>query len=143
MFCSSAVFMPLCLVFLCAACNQKGKVTVVAEQISSRERYAVEKLADALIAQGYEVSLSDRPAADTERQIIVGTLKGKLLEEFAKKQQSPDTLAREGFTLQSSGKTIYAAGADNSGTLYACMELIDRLRTERQASGRDQPDGPT
>ena len=135
--------MPLCFVFLCAACNQKGKVTVVAEQISSRERYAVEKLADALIAQGYEVNRSDRPAADNERQIIVGTLKGKLLEEFVKKKQSPGTLAREGFTLQSSGNTIYAAGADNNGALYACMELIDRLRMNGKLPEAIRPDGPT
>jgi len=133
------------IVILFTACNQKGRVTVVAEQLSPREKFAAGKLVDALTAQGYKVQLTDQPAAgNSDRQIIVGTLKGSLLSEFAQKNRSPDSLSREGFTIQSSGKTIYAAGADNSGTLYACMELVDLLKTEgklpKEINKTDQPE---
>jgi hypothetical protein len=124
------VFMPLCWPCLCAAGDQQGKVAVVTEQSSPREKYAIKRLADALTARGYEVAISNRPASAAERQIVVGTLKGKLLVDFAQKRQVSDSVGAEGFTLQSSGKTIYAAGVDPSGTLYACMELIDRLKTD-------------
>lgn len=132
------------IVFLFSTCSRKEKVTIVVEQLSPREKFAVGKLVDALITQGYEVNLTDTPIAGDEREIIVGTLKSKLLAEFAKEKQSLDTLAREGFILQSSGKTIYAAGADISGTLYACMELVDRLKTDGQLpkkiSFKDKPE---
>lgn len=131
------------IVLIFSACNRKGKVTIVAEQLSPREKFAVEKLAKVLAVNGYEVKISDQPDPKAERQIIAGTFKDRLLEEFAKQKQLPDTLAREGFTLQSSGKTIYAAGADNSGTLYACMELIDRLKIDgrlpKNINMTDQP----
>ncbi|MCX6237968.1 MAG: hypothetical protein NTY07_10525 [Bacteroidia bacterium] len=117
--------------FLFTACGQKGKVTVVAEQLSPKDKFAVAKLVDALTSQGYKVQLADQPVKENfDRQIIVGTLKGKLLSEFAKKNRSPDSLAKEGFTIQSSEKIIYAAGADQSGMLYACMELADRLKMD-------------
>ena len=133
------------MVFLLIACNQKGKVTVVAGQLSPREKFAVGKLVDALTVQGYKVQITDQPVAgNSDRQIIVGTLKRSLFSEFAQKNQSLDSLAREGFTIQSSGKTIYAAGADNSGTLYACMELIDRLKMDgklpKEINMTDQPE---
>lgn len=118
------------LVFLFASCNQKGKVTLVSEQISPREKFAVEKLANAINANGYEVVVTATPVAETEKQIIVGTLKGNLLGEFVRKNQSPDSLKKEGFTIQSSGKTIYVGGADQSGTLYGCLELAERLKTD-------------
>ena len=121
----------MAIVFLFSACNQKGKVRVVAEQISPREKFAVGKLVDALKIQGYEVRLTDKAVTDNgDWQIIVGTLKAKLLSEFAQKNQSRDSLAKEGFTIQSSGKTIYVGGADQSGTLYGCLDLADRLKTD-------------
>jgi hypothetical protein len=118
--------------FLFSACNSKVKITVVAEQVSPREKYGVEKLVDALKDHGYNVDLAYHPVNENEKLIIVGSGKSKLLEEFVKKYNSQDTMAKEGFTLLSSGKTIYAVGADDSGTLYACMELISRLKADGQ-----------
>ncbi|MEI7422202.1 MAG: glycoside hydrolase family 20 zincin-like fold domain-containing protein [Prolixibacteraceae bacterium] len=117
-------------VLLFAFVNQKGKVTIVSEQLSPSEKYAIENLSTALTAQGYEVQLANKPVGgDTENQIIVGKLKEKLLASLVSKQPSLDTLGKEGFTIQNSGKTIRIGGADASGTLYGCLELADQLKS--------------
>lgn len=125
------------------SCVQKGKVTLVSKQDSPREKFAVEKLAGSLKEQGYEVVVSATPIAEAEKQIIVGTLKGNLLAEFAQKNQSLDSLKKEGFTIQSSGKNIYVGGADDSGTLYGCIELADQLKSTgklpKEINLTDQP----
>jgi hypothetical protein len=133
------------IVLFFSSCNQKGKVIVIAEQLSPREKFAVGKLVDALTVQGYEVQLVNKPVAENSvRQIIVGTLKGTLLSGLAQKKPSLDSLVKEGFTIQSSGKTIYIGGADNSGTLYACLELVDRLKKDgklpKEINLTDQPE---
>ncbi len=120
----------LILVLSIVSCVQKGKVTLVAKQESPREKFAVEKLAASLKEQGYKVVYSSQPVAEGEKQIVVGTLKNELLAEFAKKYQSLDTLKKEGFSIESSGKTIYVGGADASGILYGCLELSDRLKAD-------------
>ncbi len=112
------------------SCVQKGKVTLVTKQDSPREKFAVEKLAGALKEQGYEVVLSDQLLTDGTKQIVVGSLQSKLLADVAKSNQSLDTLKKEGFVIESSGKTMYVGGADPSGVLYGCMELADRLKAD-------------
>jgi biotin operon repressor len=86
------------------SCVQKGKVTLVTKQDSPREKFAVEKLAGALKEQGYEVVLSDQLLTDGTKQIVVGSLQSKLLADVAKSNQSLDTLKKEGFVIESSGK---------------------------------------
>lgn len=114
---------------LFTSCNQQRKITVVGELSTPREKYAVGKLVDALTLKGYKVKLVESMVkGNTERKIIVGIMKGKLLSEFTKKNKSLDSLAKEGFRIQSVGKSIYVAGADQSGMLYACLELVDRLK---------------
>ncbi len=126
-------YLSILLLFLMfASCNQKGKVTLVSEQASPREKYAVEKLSSALTAQGYEVAVTSQPVATSGKQIIVGNLHGILLRDFLQKIQSPDSLKKEGFILQSEGETIYIGGTDQSGTLYGCLELAERLKSDGQ-----------
>lgn len=118
------------LLILFGSCNQKGKVTIVSEQASPREKYAVEKLSEVLTANGYEVAVSSQLLAESNKQIVAGTLKSSLLSGFLQENQSPDSLKKEGFTIQSEGKTIYIGGVDESGTLYGCLELANRLKSD-------------
>jgi hypothetical protein len=111
------------------SCVQKGKVVLVAKLDSPREKFAVEKLTSSLTEQGYKVVLSTQPVDDDEKQIVVGSLKSELLAELAKTNQSLDTLKKEGFAIETSGKTIYVGGADHSGTLYGCIELVNQLKS--------------
>jgi len=111
----------------------KKKVMVVSGQLSPREIFAVNKLVEALKAKDYEVQLTEKTVLkNSDKQIIIGNLKSALFSEFEKKNWSFDTLKKEGYTIQSSSKVIYIAGADNSGILYGCLELINRLNTEGQ-----------
>lgn len=105
-------------------------MAVVSEQLSPQEKYAAGKLTDALKKNGYDVEITSSPVTGNKRQIIVGAVRNNLLARPVNDGIIKDTLAKEGFTLISSGKTIYAAGADDNGTLYACLELIDRLKEE-------------
>lgn len=116
------------LLMLFASCHQKGKVTIVTEQSSPREKYGVERLSEALTIKGYKVSVSSQPIAGAEKQIVIGTLHSKLFSGFLQKNQKRDNLPKEGFTIRSVGKTLFVAGADQSGTLYGCLELADRLK---------------
>ena len=111
----------------------KKKVMVVSGQLSPREIFAVNKLVEALKAKDYEVQLTEKTVLkNSDKQIIIGNLKSALFSEFEKKNWSFDTLKKEGYSIQSSSKVIYIAGADNSGILYGCLELINRLNTEGQ-----------
>lgn len=126
----AGILLVLVMIFPLTAFTQNGKVTVISKPDSPREKFGVEKLVNALTVQGYEVKLAEQPmVGNPDRQVIVGTLNSKLLSEFAKKDQLPFNLAKEGFTIKSSGKAIYVGGADQSGVLYACMELAEQLKS--------------
>jgi hypothetical protein len=131
------------MVLLFASCSQKGKVTIVSELASPREKFAVEKLSKALTVQGYEVAVSPQPVVETEKQIVVGTINSNLLSGFLKNTQSLVNHAKEGFAIQSAGNTIIIEGADQSGILYGCLELSDRLKAEgklpKEIKVTDQP----
>ncbi len=83
--------MILILALSIISCTQKGKVTLVTIQESPREKFAVEKLAGSLKEQGYEVVFSNQPVAESEKQIVVGDLKGELFAEIKKSNPSLDT----------------------------------------------------
>ena len=125
------------------SCVQKGKVTLVSKQDSPREKFAAEKLAGSLKEQGYEVVFSSQPVAPDEKQIVIGSLKSEMLAELVKNNQSLDTLKKEGFSIETSGKIIYVGGADDSGTLYGCIELADQLKAKgelpKEIKMTDQP----
>jgi hypothetical protein len=112
--------------FVFMSCNQKGKVIVVSQQESPREKYAVEKLVTALTNEGYQVEESTQLSENAEENQIVLTVIGK--EEAA--ESSVEQLQKEGFVLKSNGKTISVTGADASGELYGCLELADRIKEE-------------
>jgi len=132
-------------VFVSASCHPKGNVMVIAEQISPREKYAVDKLASALIAQKYQVQFSDSQVDKNNGfQIIAGTIKSSILSKFVNNNLSLVSLKKEGFSIQSLGKTIYLTGADQSGVLYACLKLADLINSNGKIPDKiemiEQPD---
>lgn len=114
--------------FIATACNQKGKIIIVSEQTDPREKFAVERLSQALKVEGYQVEESEEISDKINNtQIVVGTLSGNLFLN-----EDIEQLSEEGFTLKSSENVISVIGADTSGELYGCLELIDRIK----ASGK-------
>lgn len=105
------------------SCSQKGKVLIVSEQTSPREEFAVERLSEALTLTGYQVELSNKISENNkEVQIVVGAIESDL---FA--GESNEKLSKEGFSIKSKGNLISVIGADASGELYGCLELVERI----------------
>ncbi|MXV15186.1 hypothetical protein GS398_07730 [Pedobacter sp. HMF7056] len=107
----------------------KGKVTIVRLNSHVRVKFGAEKLAGALRAKGYEVSLLTQGRAPlTGRTILVGVYGEKWLWHSADINHIwLNKPKKEGFSISSGKTTSVVAGADASGTLYGCMEIIERL----------------
>jgi hypothetical protein len=107
------------LIFCCApSIAQQRSVTLnVAPDAHARIRYGAEQLSQALKEAGYQVNASGKPA---ETLITL------------RKTAAGKTAKNEGFSITATrGKTVIS-GNDNSGVLYGCLELADRIR----AAGR-------
>jgi hypothetical protein len=136
-------FLVITIALLSFACGQTKKVTLVSKQQNSREEYAVQKLNSALTAEGYQVQIATSPVNEEDtRQIVVGNLGDDIFE--TSHIQQPDSLSAEGFIISTSAQNIYVAGAGTSGTLYGCIELIDRLKSTGELPEKlnlvDQPE---
>ncbi len=89
-----------------------NSVAIVADQDSPRVALGVERLADALKSIGDTVVPGGQPDAQFVITLLVNASTGK-----------------EGFTLATrSPHEITLAGGNDSGLLYGCLELADRIR---------------
>ncbi|MES2773806.1 MAG: hypothetical protein V4722_06460 [Bacteroidota bacterium] len=98
----------------------------------ARLQFGAEKLADVLTKKGYRISIrvqDDKPFL--ENSIIIGQLQSKLVQKaFGKsindQKQQP---GKEGFIIRTiKPGSIVIGGSDNSGVLYGCLELADRIK---------------
>ncbi|MBS7564885.1 hypothetical protein KHS38_10755 [Mucilaginibacter sp. Bleaf8] len=133
----------LCLLLLCIPIAHTWANSVNGTQVNivlsssshARIKYGASQLAVALKKRGYTVSISTRQAGGgTKSSILIGTLSDAIIKSSLLKIQNNITKqpGKEGFTIQSAKNKIVIAGADNSGALYGCLELIDSL----QATGK-------
>lgn len=98
-----------------------------------RARFGMGKLATALRHAGYTVSFSFVPKKNISN-IIIGTVQ----------QVSGDTISsREGFVISGKADQWRITGADETGVLYGCLEMIDRLAGKKLPANpaiRDAPE---
>lgn len=123
---------------------QKKVTIIISPTAHQRVKFGVEKLSAALREVGYDVktsSLTVHPKA--AKSIIVGTN----AESFIRNQteKANDKLpGKEGFTISSLNGNINVMGSDNSGALYGCLELAERVKTTKKLpaliSFSDQPE---
>ncbi len=103
-------------IFFCA-----GTVVCHAQQVflqyqpfSARVDYGIEKVTEALKHSGYTfVKVHQRRPVD--RMCIVVRVE-------------KDSTQKEGFTVSSKDSTVFITGYDESGALYGCLELADRIK---------------
>lgn len=106
----------------------------------ARITYGVQKLAAVLKQQGYSLSGS------AATHIYVGTLNDAAIKKIiaAKHIVLGKTPGKEGFIINTTGNTTVIAGADNSGAMYGCFELADRVSKQGQLPTKlkvtDQPE---
>ncbi|MDB5193644.1 MAG: hypothetical protein JWQ96_3207 [Segetibacter sp.] len=124
------------LLQLSAQSNSAGSpkiVTIIlAEQPHARLIFGVDKLSKSLVDAGYTVKKAheSKIASASKPLIIVGTLGDKLLRSF---QAGYSTFpGKEGFKINSDKGNIIIIGSDNSGALYGCIELAERIKENKQ-----------
>lgn len=112
--------------------NKETVSVVIPSNSHVRLKYAAQKLAEALSNAGYKANvLQQNKLPNSKRVITVGVsgsdLIQKAIESFHSKFNLPS--AKEGFTIASASSNLIVAGTDNSGALYGCLELIDRINS--------------
>ncbi len=108
---------------------ESSKTTIVmAEEGNPRIAFGVEKLRQALVTIGYDVTVqTDGDRSVHGNRIIVGEHTDTFIREHL---NGVLPVAKEGFRLLTEAKagSGIIAGADATGTLYGCMELVERIK---------------
>lgn len=107
---------------------------VVDANAAPRVNLGIDKLIDALKSVSLDATVVKHPGIPADRPlIVVGNIEkdaaiGALVKSGSLKLKEKQ-LGKEGFVLRSCPDNITAvAGADDSGTLYGCLELADRIK---------------
>lgn len=120
----------IAIMFINTSCSKREVFVVVNESVHERVAFGTDKLVEALDAAGYTASIVNiMPETSKSNIVVVGNIDDKFISPFSPDMQMP--ASKEGFSIRSvSDKTTVIAGFDASGTLYGCMELIDRIKSE-------------
>lgn len=102
----------------------------------ARLQFGAERLSKSLSSAGYIVKIQHADKPSGKKNTIVIAEKGDVLISksgalFKVKLHAP--VNKEGFSIQSgANSTVIISGADQTGALYGCLELADRIK----AAGR-------
>ncbi len=113
--------------FTVNATEKAQKITVVIPSAaSSRIKFGAEKLSGELKALGYTVSVLKQDKALSNGTVItVGRSSDALIQNV---RLAAKATGKEGFAISSLNKNrIVISGFDDSGVLYGCMELAERI----------------
>ena len=115
---------------LSAAEKAKTIHVVIPAQASNRVKYGVERLRAGLAEAGIKtILLQQDQLPKNKKTIVVGLTGSQLVNSAASSFKfTPANPGKEGFSLISAKNTLIA-GADESGVLYGCMELVDRVKS--------------
>ncbi|MES2275501.1 MAG: hypothetical protein V4592_05735 [Bacteroidota bacterium] len=134
----------LCLpVLLKASVPGKTVAIVTTPNHHARITYGIQHLKAALQKAGYTITAT-APATT----IYVGLTKDAAINKLLKASLTDNEKqpGKEGFIINNSnlGKKIVIAGADNSGALYGCLELSERIASQKAIPAKlsyiDQPE---
>jgi len=126
----SSFFAILLLAFeVLVSCNKPQTVVLLPANSNVRTRFGVEHLSESLRDAGLDVKLDEAQNPDVQSiQIIVGSVTESKISDL---EWATDlNKEKEGFSIQRNKNTIVISGADESGALYGCMELADRIAKE-------------
>ncbi len=112
------------------ACQPEPVHLITTESSSNRTRFGMERLTEALGAEGFAVlpGTPDNTTPD-EVSIIAGELSDTTFVSFldANGIKPAGGLKPEGYHIGKKGNWYVVAGADASGALYGCLELKEQL----------------
>jgi hypothetical protein len=146
------ILIACCCITATLICNAndepvKAVTIIVSPTAHVRVKYGEQKLVEALKAEGYTVKVAGNSQRSTiGNTIVIGVATDALIKTELKANHISltKTPGKEGFAINAASGHIIIAGADNSGALYGCLELIDRLKAARQLPQKisivDQPE---
>lgn len=120
------------------------KITILYEKLENKRiAFGCERIKEALAEVGYEVCLEagniclENDIDRGEQRIYVGNLDEDSNLNWLQKQElllfHTDWKRPEGFYLETCpGHLTVVCGADDTGTLYGCMELAERIKEEKR-----------
>lgn len=130
----NCLFFTMCLTMLAFSSNPQVRSNLqiyisVDKKASERILYGVERLSTTLTAYNYE--LLPKPSGKNTLKIVITN-------------QFDATLPKEGYQITKSNTTISIKAHDDSGLLYACLDLADRIssvgKIPEQLSVTDHPE---
>lgn len=149
-FLAAGYFLACCLLLTaCAAAASAEPVAakpvartiVLPKGAHPRLRYGAERLAAALQQSGARPGITEQDKLSGSKDlIIIGLATDALLRQAATTfhAQADKTPGKEGFAITSGdNNTIVISGADNSGALYGCLELAERVQATKEGFVRN------
>jgi hypothetical protein len=121
------------LIFVLHSCKKEQVTIITSDSSPARTIYGTERLVSSLSASGYRVQqINNADCPDRGISVVIGEVKDTLIHEvFNKTKIKVDTLpGKEGFVIKRNKNKILVAGADESGTLYGCLELADKIKEQ-------------
>ncbi|HEY4150958.1 MAG TPA: hypothetical protein VGM41_18600, partial [Chitinophagaceae bacterium] len=124
-----------------------GLILFTSPHPAPRVLFGLQRLSSALTAAGYTVTITEGNTIPPGKNcLIAGTLDNPLIKTSLAAGNPGKTPGHEGFLLLRTNKNPLAiiAGADNSGILYGCLELAQRVRAAHalpaELNVTDQPE---
>lgn len=112
-------YLSIFFILLIVSCSSEKRVTIIGDATSPRITFGVEKLSEVLSKNGYVVEVSSEVSKDKTIPVIV-----------ISDEKEKDKSKKESFQITSENNIISIKGADASGALYGCLELIDCINEE-------------
>ncbi|WP_256012345.1 alpha-d-galacturonidase [Desertivirga xinjiangensis] len=113
------------------------KVISIVIPVNAHERisFGSEKLSAALKEAGYTVTILKQNTLPKAKAVIVAGETASQLVRASKEKYSlsiNENPGKEGFSIASNLNNTIIGGADNTGVLYGCLELADRILAEKK-----------
>jgi hypothetical protein len=135
------------LIFILISCKKEHVTVIASHRPPVRTAYGTERLVSSLSESGYRVrQINEDELPVRGISIVIGGLKDTLIHKvFYKTKIKVDTLpGKEGFVIKRNKDIILVAGTDESGTLYGCLELADKIKGQGRIPAKvdlsDQPE---
>ncbi|RAK70697.1 alpha-d-galacturonidase [Hymenobacter edaphi] len=153
--CTAGCFLLACLLLAglafagSPAAKPVARTIVLPQGAHPRLRYGAERLAVALRQSGAPTTITEQAQLSGKKDlIVVGRAADGLLQQAATAfhAQADKMPGKEGFAITSGdNNTIVISGTDNSGALYGCLELAERVQEAKEGYVRnlrltDQPE---
>lgn len=125
----------------------KSVSVIISPSANNRIKFGAEKLSKALADAGYTVkTILQKKVPAGSRYIFIGNANEELIKSVNVLNHVPagKLPGKEGFSITSVNNNILISCSDNSGALYGCMELADRIKAAgklpENISFTDQPE---